>query len=1004
MTRKIKINSAGNPISRLDIARKNKIELAKKTRKGGKVINRSLIRKLAKISMVFIVVGLIGMLGASVAAFSWLQDLNDELPTPDEVFADPPIPSTVFDRNGQQLYKVIGDFNSELVDINNVPEHVKWAFLASEDVDFYNHTGFDTAGILYCGFRIAGGDFCGASTITQQLIKMTALRDEENRVVRKIKELFMATKVEQNSEKDEILQMYLSVAPFGSNTVGLESAAKFYYRKDPKDLTLAEAAILAAMIQNPAYMSPTKPFDGDTEAAQARVKARQEDHVLYQLEQKLDRINAQIETNARDKAQSKGEEFNPDSVQRITLEQIQAAKEETLSYAAPVATNKLAGHFVDYALLNLQSKNYKAGEEPFTLAELQNNGYKIYTTLDYELQKIAEEYARRGGEEYKVYNVYNAALLTLQPSTGQIITMAGSRSFYGEREACDANGQNCKYDPEVNVITSRQSPGSTNKSLGYYLAYEQGKLYPGSHLPDFPISIGGYVPKNWDSQNNGINKTAEFQLRASRNIPALEVMEMVGVQNYIEKARQFGITTYEDPSQLGHSLILGGGDVIPLEHAASYGVFATQGDYLSPESILKIEDRDGKVIYEHSPKPERVGSPQAAYLLNQTLYNLDPGSGPYRYTSWDGRDVAAKTGTTEENKDAFLLMYSPDFVTLAWSGNNNNEPLNTLYGWPGIITAPWTVEYMSQIGNASYFANKTPFSRPAYVTTGGGGCNANGCVGIQPGWMIEGIQYPIDYINEKAWVCNADPTKKAKQIHIDLGMATERTFQKFVLRASAWQGMFDEWMRSKGTPNGAPTEECNIDPSGGEAGPFFGITSPVAGATYTDTIQVTGSIFTTAGQIATANVYLNGQLLGAIDNASQINLAFNISGLGLDEGTYWFRIDAEDTNGISDSFEQQIIIGGPISNDFTFTVPATGIVGTPFNVRVQYSGAFTNLTLYAIAEGGQPIEAGTRANFNNIHNFSWTATTPGVYSFYVVGTTATGAIIQSSGSSSITVN
>ncbi len=1027
MTKTVKLSSKRkNTKSRMSIAKDNRSKLASKSRKALKSKKtQDVTRKIAKVVLIFIAVILIGMLGGTIYAFSWLQGLNDNLPTVDEVFPEPPISSVIYDRTGTQLYRVIGDVNSDPVDINQIPERVKWPFLAAEDEDFYNHDGFDTAGILRCAVNIArsgGSDICGGSTITQQLIKITALNNVESRVERKIQELFMSTKVEQANNKDEILQMYLTVTSYGSNIVGIQTASKFYFGKDPADLTLAEASILSSIIQNPSYLSPTQPFDGDTESSRARVKQRQL-YVLGQLKENMDSINEQILTNARRMAQEQGKEFNPEEVELFTEEMIAAAEVEELEYRPPLATDIKAGHFVNFVLKELQSKNYKNGEEPFTEEELHTGGYRVYTTLDYELQLLAEEYANRAGNQYDYWNIHNAAVTTITPKNGEIITMAGSKEFFGESEGCDENGANCWYNPEVNVLATLQSPGSTNKVLAYYLAYELGISYPGDLLPDIPISFGGYNPKNWDSGYRGVENTAREMLRQSRNLPALVLAEAIGINRYIETSREFGYSTYADASQFGHSVVLGGATVYPYEHAAAFGVFANQGDYLAPESILRIEDSQGNVVYEANPNPKRVGSPQASYLINQTLYNLEG-------ISWDGRDIAAKTGTSEQNIDSTMVMWSPDFVTLGWVGNNNNDPTDPFNGFASIVVKPWLLEYMQAIGDAPYFSNRTPFERPGFVYRGGGNCNDEGeCLGLAADWMIEGKSYVSKIVTEEAQVCTDQPSRLVRDIDIALGLAEVRIFKQYKMPAPSWQNYLDAYLQRQGNSNLIPTEFCDIDRTNIVSGPIIrygSITSPDS-----STLNVRVGVYPTGEPVDEVEIYLNGNIVETINRGfPNIDLSIDIGYLGLTPGErYGLRIVATDEEGESDSFSDTIVLGDPTGqggnpggNDigsilFEYTPPANlthGVnvgPGLTYTISVQYIGQndLSNVQLYQTNETiGQTILLGDMKSIGGgIYHFNnWgenISVSNSTYSFYATGVTNSGAVINTPASQFVEV-
>ncbi|GAB4284960.1 MAG: hypothetical protein Kow0081_2500 [Candidatus Dojkabacteria bacterium] len=993
--------------------------------RGKFTISEQIMKKIARAGLVFVVFLLMLSLIGSVVFFNFLQKINAETPSLDKIFATPPTPSIVYDRNGKELTKIIGEVNTDPVNIDVIPEKVRWAFLAAEDVDFYSHNGFDTAGMIRCGINFirAGGDsICGGSTITQQLIKMTALSDETSKVERKIKELFMSTSVEQQNSKKEILQMYLTVAPFGGNIVGIETAAQYYFRKEPKDLTLAEAAILASIVQNPAYLSPTNPVDGDIESAQLLVKNRQL-YVLSQIEKYMDQINNQIIINEKQRAKEQGIEFDQTQVELFTKESIEEARNQELQYAPPVATNKLAGNFVDYVIGQLQVKNYKdGGEQPFTLADLQNGGYRIYTTLDYELQVFAEQAALKGGNDYKYLNVHNAAVMTIVPSTGEIITMAGSKNFYGESEGCDANGANCKFNPQVNVLATPQSPGSTNKPLGYNMAIEQGLVYPGSMLPDIPISIGSYVPKNWDGGFRGVERTVVQNLRASLNIPALTIIEMIGIQNYAREAEEWGYSTYTKDENgtytgIGHSVILGGTDILPVEHAAAYGVFANQGEYVAPQSILKIEDRNGNVIYEHRPERVRVSSEESTFIVNQMLYNLD------HFKSWDGRDVSSKTGTTEDNRDSWIVAYSPDFVTLAWAGNNNNEP--TL-GWPITAITPWLQEYMRNIGNAPYFSAKTPFKRPGLITRGGGECNENGeCFGLTQDWKLQGVDVPWDRKKVKAVVCTDQPNRLARPVDIALGLSEEKEFYEYKMPAPAWQGFLDNYLKSDSVKAASPvpTAQCDVPRGESVVGPIINITSPVEGAKLEDQLTITGSIASIDSTIKKVDVLLNAKNIGQINEYINFSQTFNLTSLGITDGAYNLVIRATDANGFVSNKSIQVTIGDPeaLTVNFTQLPPGNMTFGQnvgngtgaySITVDINSTTQYSSVELYQVATyDDNSAETTFLGNMIKASGTSYTLPSWGAgiqnrnasYSFYIVVKTISGEEFTSSTSSPVRV-
>jgi penicillin-binding protein 1A len=942
--------------SRVELLKQNKL---KKINSNSKLQRKKLKKKLGKIGLIVVgVIAIFGIIGGLVL-MAYVQDVSKELPSPENVFPELPLTSEIYDRlaledggKGTRLYRIIGNLNSDQVNLEDIPDHVKLAFIAAEDKDFFIHGGFDPAGIIRCGLdyvRNSSGS-CGGSTITQQLVKLTTDQSERS-LERKLKEILLAMQVEQTYDKDQILEMYLRVASFGSSIVGIKTASNFYFGKEPKDLTVAEGTVLAAIVQNPVYLSPTVPLDGDTDRAIEDLKERQS-YIFRQLGVYSDKFNTDLRNYYND--------LEKDDV--VNQEILQEAQEEdwVSSLRPPIATDKKAGHFVNYVMNLLQTRNYKNGEEPFTLNDLQTGGYKIYTTLDYGVQQVAEKYVAKGGNDYSFWNVHNAAMMTTIPGTGEIIAMAGSKSFYGKREGCDGNNQNCKYDPEVNVLTSLQEPGSSNKPLGYYLAYKEGKIFTGSLLPDIPIDIvsGGvsYEIRNWDGQYMGINYSANDALRDSRNLPAITVMQMVGVEPFAETARQFGYTTYTDDSQLGLSAILGGVSVYSTDHAQAFGVFANGGDLVKLNPILKIVDKHGNTVYEAKPERKRVADPQGVYLLNETIRNYD------NY-SWDGRDLAGKTGTTQNNMDAWYVGYSPDFVNICWAGNNNNSHMDYNNAWPINIVHPWCKEYLREIGESPYLAKKTKFSRPGGVYEGGGldSCNEEGCLGIKPGWLIEGRTPSRDVVRVTAEVCEDQDTRLARPVDIAMGLSVEKEFFRYIMPIPEWQSYLDRFMSTKhgenpdeNPTNGIPTEDCDIDRSGGTNAPFFtGLSANLNGSQ----VRIRGSAFTTRGEITGITFEIRDstgtyQLIPGcvVTNFANFDVTCNISSLpALNSSNLSVRATITSSRGNPGTRNVNVSINTGLSVVAPYN--ANHSCTTPCNVSFNYTGDWTlsssNASLYS---------------------------------------------------------
>lgn len=1016
--------SAKSKLSRREIASRNGSGRGGRLpTKGGTAASRSAALKKKRMSkatrkkirnVALVLLGIIvlsGLLGG-LWFFSYLQQLNDELPPLDSPFGDKELASVVYDKTGDvELAKLIGDVARDPVSIDEIPEFVKWSFLAAEDSDFYIHQGFDPAGILNCGLKYvltSGSQLCGGSTITQQVVKITVLSSEVA-IERKLKELLMSIKIEQSYTKDEILQLYLTVAPFGGNIYGITTAADHYFEKEVKDLTLAEAAALAAIIQDPVGLSPTKGLP-DLETARERLKGRQT-YVLGQLRSKKDKINNQTRINKDD--------LELDDV--ITDEMIDEALEQEMEYKGKALSSYAAGHFVDFVRAKLTTENYKYGEEPFTETELLTGGYKIYTTLDYDIQQAAEQAVKDAMKTYGTpYKASNAAMVLTQPKTGHVIALVGSKDYYGESEGCNKQGLECRFDPQVNIITSRQSPGSSTKPFGFYEAYRQGLIFEGSFLPDIPIDVGGgYEIKNYNGEYVGVTpKTFAGQMLAdSRNLPAILVAEMIGVDKFLEVMRKFGYSTYPANGDFGHSVILGGADVIPIEHAQAYGVFANGGDLVEYELITKIEDREGNVIFESNSKKKRVADEKAVYLLNQSIKNNNS-------ISWDGRDVSAKSGTSEDSTDVWMAVYSPDFVAIGWMGNNNNENMDfNAYGVT--IVQPWLKNFLRQIGETEYLNSKTNFKRPAGVSRGGGCSGAEdfncsgGYTGIASGWMIDEFDYAVDNTWSTYRVCKSHSRKLARPIDEYFNNARDKSYPTYSLPyAPQWQSYLDDFMSSpkseygyEGLPNSGPDEYCNQDYSGeGVDGVWINTLNYSGGETVSNSLNIQGSAFTFDTDATATNVTVvwDSETLGTIP-ISGTNGTFDGTvtiPATYDNGTYRLSLTARDSNGSTYTETRQLVLNSSTTSNMILSVDAPAVVGTPPNdyrlavlpysggITLDYSGytgglAISNVQICIRTDGGAANCAAASNAGSGIYTRAWNVTANGTANTYTIYSTAT---------------
>jgi len=540
-----------------------------------------------------------------------------------------PQTSIIYDRTGGHiLYKIHGEANRKIISHSEIPKNIRIATIAAEDDSFYTHFGFDVFSI----FRALVKDIRnqnsaqGASTITQQLAR-NAFLTREKTVQRKIMELILAIKLEQTYSKDQILDMYLNQVPYGSNAYGIETAAETFFGKKAADLTLDESAFLAALTKATAYYSPYGNHSGE----------------LVVRQQKILRRVRKLEL---------------DTPEKVSL----ALKTDTLSKVVPNHELIDAPHFVFYALEDLEKKY---GRE-----KIEAGGLRIYTSLDYGLQKLAEKsIADRAAYNLTRYGAANAALVALNPKNGQILAMVGSVDYY-----------NSKIDGQVNVAIRPRQPGSSFKPFVYAKAFELG-YQPENLLVDQITNFGpdgsgkNYIPRNYDGKSHGV-VTMRQALAMSLNIPAVKTLYLVGVDKAIEMAHRLGITTLNEKNRYGLSLAIGGGEVKLIDETAGFSVFANDGRKNSPDPFVKITDSRSNLLYQNQAKNEQVLDPQVARKIDSILSDNAarvPIFGPNNLLHLDDRTIAAKTGTTQDWKDAWTVGFTPSLVAGVWAGNNDGK-------------------------------------------------------------------------------------------------------------------------------------------------------------------------------------------------------------------------------------------------------------------------------------------------------------------------------------------
>jgi 1A family penicillin-binding protein len=617
----------------------------------------------SKKTMVLAAYSLLVVIVLGVITVLWL---SRGLPEPNKLLDREVAESTkIYDRTGETiLYDIHGEEKRTLVALDQIPKTVRDATIAIEDKDFYHHKGFSFWAIFRTALtNVFTNRKAGGSTLTQQFIKNAVLTTEKS-YTRKLKEVILAYRLEKKFSKDEILQMYFNEIPYGSNAYGVEAASLKYFGKHAKDISLAESAILAAIVQSPSRYSPYGP---------------NKDTLIFRQQYVLDLMVNQ---------------------NMISKDEAQTAKDVKLTFKAPTESI-IAPHFV-MRVKELLAEKY--GEKA-----IEQDGLKIFTTLDSYKQNIAEEVLKkRALENDKKYKASNAAMVSIDPKTGQILAMVGSRDYFDD-----------SIDGQVNVVLQSRQPGSSIKPIVYAAAFEKGYT-PNTILYDvvtnFAATGAAYEPHNYNGQEYG-PVSMKKALAGSLNIPAVKTLYLAGIDNVVSLTKKLGYTTLSDKDRFGLSLVLGGGEVKLLEHANAFGAFAREGLIHEPSYILRVEDRNGKILEEFKNQETRVFDSNIAREINFVLSDNNERSfvfGASNFLTLGNRPVAAKSGTTNNNRDAWTIGYTPSLVTGVWVGNNDNTEMKA--GADGsVVAAPIWNEYMRRVlGNE----NIESFNPPKIDVTG----------------------------------------------------------------------------------------------------------------------------------------------------------------------------------------------------------------------------------------------------------------------------------------------
>lgn len=721
-----------------------------------------------------------GLVSATVLVAVVFTLFSIGLPDPGKVKRDTGFSTVIADRTGNNvLYDLYTDQDRKYVDFTSLPEYLKQATIAVEDKDFYKHQGFDPLAIpriiknVIVNRRLIGG-----STLTQQLVKQVLLTNDRN-VVRKIKEFILATKIEKQYSKDEILRMYLNESPYGGAAIGVAAAAQQYFGKEVKDLTLTESVIIAGLPQAPSRYSPygsnTKAFI--PRATEVARRMREDGYITKDQEQKV------------------VAEFNEIKFKGMS--------------------SKInAPHFVMYVKQLL--------EEMYGSNVLESGGYKVVTSLDWGLQQKAEMIVKEEVDKVsRSLNISNGSSVILDTNTGEILSMVGSINYF------DAS-----IDGQVNVATRLRQPGSSIKPLVYATAFLKG-YSPSSVIADVETEFPGkddktpYTPKNYDGKEHGLMHLREA-LGSSINIPAVKLLALVGVPEVLGQGYKMGLTslepTRETQQRVGLSMALGGAEVKLLELASAYSAFANSGTKVTPIAILKIMDRQGKTIYENKPVGSvKVLDEKVAFLVNSVLSDNNARLLTFSansYLNLGSRAVAVKTGTTNDLRDNWTIGWTKDTIVGVWVGNNDNEKMKNVASGVSGAAPIWRRQMLEVL---SVRPDK-PFTPPAGVSQVEidkiSGYPAHDGFASYKDWFVNGsVPTGADPIHTRLKVCKSDNNRLADAVAISQGNYDQKEFvvikEKDPLTAKdLWQKGIDLWTLKQTDPMyRPPTETCNSETS-----------------------------------------------------------------------------------------------------------------------------------------------------------------------------------------------
>lgn len=747
--------------------------------------------------------GILGILALLIIGVFLIFIFSRNLPSAEQIANHQVSESTkIYDRTNKiLLYEISNGEKRTYVPLTEIPQDLKEATIAIEDARFYEESGFSIRGILRAFFAnlLSGEVVQGGSTITQQLARNAFLSAEQT-IPRKIKELILAVQLNRNYPKDKILELYLNEIPYGATIYGVESASLAFFSKSTKELSLAESAVLAAIPKAPSYYSPWGTHQKELLARQKLV-----------LKRMLD-------------------------LKKITQKELDGALNEKIAFSPQDTTGIKAPHFVLYMQDYLVQKY---GEDL-----VRAGGLRVVTTLDWNLQELGEKVIKEGAERNEeLYQGKNASLLVEDPKTGQILAMVGSRDYFDAENEGNFN---------VAVQGLRQ-PGSALKPFTYLLAMKAGYT-PETVLFDVSTEFDAsgnpsksYRPENFDNFFRG-PISMRNGLAQSVNIPAVKTLYLVGIPNLLSTLKSFGISTLTDPRRYGLSLTLGGGEVKLLELVGAYSVLAGDGTKQRQSAVLEVKDNKGGLLEKFEGSSEKVFESEPVRQINNILSDVQARSALYsgslNLTLVPGHDVALKTGTSNDYRDAWVFGYTPSLVAGVWAGNNNNAPMQKR-GSSILAALPIWHAFMSE---ALKTVEPEAFPRPEAITPQKPILAGNYLAGEQ----VHTILYYVDK-NNPTGPYPSNPEKDSQ-------------FEN-------WEGSVLSWARIN-IPNfssynlpGAPLPSLENETGQSADQPQIEISNPKAGDFVQPDFSVNALIKSPSLAISEINLYLNGELIQKLNTA-----------------------------------------------------------------------------------------------------------------------------------------